>query len=557
MSWQQLLLIAAPAMPLGMCLAMLVARLRPGMCMLLPVAPLPALAAALWLPTGTTLPLPLALLGVGLTTTDAGRLFLGIAALIWTLAAVHAGSSVRERPERFAGWWLATLGGNMLLFVAADVVTFYLAFALLSLAAFGLVIHNGTAEAMRAARVYLVLAIVGETCLLAGMLFAAHAADTILLPDMPSAIAASPHRDVTLALLVTGFGIKAGLMPLHVWLPLAHPAAPVPASAVLSGAIVKAGIYGLGIFLPLGTGLVHWSDLLTAMGLLTAFLGALLGIAQQRPKTVLAYSTLSQMGIVIAALGAGLAIAEPGTILAATAFYAAHHGLAKGALFLSVSVLPPAAGRRMWPLWALTALLCLAIAGLPLTGGALAKLALKTAMEGEGLLLLLALSGSATTLLMLRFLQLALRHAPQSGAGPGRAELLSFVILALAAALVPWLGFADATGLAAGLALAPASLWSTLWPILLGAVLFLVGAAMLPRRWRHRIPEGDIIVALEWLQRRIRALASRIAQRPAAGPRAVRKLAGWRMEPAERWLGQWKIAGVMLLGLIGLLLFAR
>lgn len=556
MSWQQLLLVATPAVPLGMCLAMLVPRFRSAVCMLLPAASLPALAAALWLPAGTSQPLPLALLGVGLATSDAGRLFLGVAALIWTLSAVHARSSVRERPGYFAGWWLATLSGNMLLFIAADVVTFYLAFALLSLAAFGLVIHSGTAEAMRAARVYLVLAIVGETCLLAGMLFAAHAADTLLITDMPSAIEASPRRDLTLALLVAGFGIKAGLMPLHVWLPLAHPAAPVPASAVLSGAIVKAGIYGLAVFLPLGAGLAQWSDLLMAMGLLTAFLGALLGLAQQRPKTVLAYSTLSQMGIVIAVLGAGLAVADPGAILAVTALYAAHHGLAKGALFLSVSVLSHRGGRRMWLLWSLAALLCLAIAGLPLTGGALAKLALKTALDSEGLLLLLALSGAATTLPMLRFLQLAFRSAPQTGTRASRAELLSFVTLALAAALLPWLGFAAATGLTAGYGLAPVNLWATLWPILLGAALFLAGAAMVPRGWRHRIPEGDIIVAAGWLRRHTLAMASRIPRRQTRAG-ATRKPGHLRTGPVEQWLGQWRIAGLMLLGLIGLLIFAR
>ena len=88
-----------------------------------------------------------------------------------------------------------------------------------------------------------------------------------------------------------------GLVPLHVWLPLAHPAAPMPASAVLSGAIIKAGVIGLIRFLPFDGALPDWGAVLTAVGLLTAFYGVAVGITQANPKTVLAYSSVSQMGL--------------------------------------------------------------------------------------------------------------------------------------------------------------------------------------------------------------------------------------------------------------------
>ena len=97
-----------------------------------------------------------------------------------------------------------------------------------------------------------------------------------------------------------------GLVPLHVWLPLAHPAAPMPASAVLSGAIIKAGVIGLIRFLPLDGSLADWSAGLTSLGLVTAFYAVAVGITQANPKTVLAYSSVSQMGFVAAVLGAGL-----------------------------------------------------------------------------------------------------------------------------------------------------------------------------------------------------------------------------------------------------------
>ena len=106
--------------------------------------------------------------------------------------------------------------------------------------------------------------------------------------------------------LILGFGLKMGLVPLHVWMPLAHPVAPIPASAVLSGIIVKAGVIGLIRFLPLEVPSPDWGMALVGLGLLTAFYGVLVGLTQPHAKTILAYSTVSQMGVVAAVLGAGM-----------------------------------------------------------------------------------------------------------------------------------------------------------------------------------------------------------------------------------------------------------
>jgi formate hydrogenlyase subunit 3/multisubunit Na+/H+ antiporter MnhD subunit len=111
------------------------------------------------------------------------------------------------------------------------------------------------------------------------------------------------HRGVfsqpALLLLLVGFGIKAGALSLHFWLPLAHPAAPVPASAVLSGAMLKAGLLGWIRFLPLGEAAMPLSGVtLVSAGLGAAVLGTFVGVVQNDPKTVLAYSSISQMGII-------------------------------------------------------------------------------------------------------------------------------------------------------------------------------------------------------------------------------------------------------------------
>ena len=147
-----------------------------------------------------------------------------------------------------------------------------------------------------------------------------------------------------LALLILGFGLKIGLVPLHVWMPLAYTAAPIPAAAVLSGAAVKAGVIGLIRFLPLRAALPGWGEALAALGLFSAFYGVAVGITQHNPKTVLAYSSVSQMGLIAAVLGMGLAAGDKASALAA-AFYAAHHVLVKGALFLAVGVVAATGAR--------------------------------------------------------------------------------------------------------------------------------------------------------------------------------------------------------------------
>src|SRR6516225_7782006 len=125
--------------------------------------------------------------------------------------------------------------------------------------------------------------------------------------DCLAALPASPWRDPTLVLLIAGFGLKAGLVPLHVWMPLTYPAAPAPAGSVLSGAVVKAGVIGLIRFIPLDHGTPGWGEALAIAGLLSAFYGVAVGITQANPKTVLAYSSISQMGLIAMVVGTGLA----------------------------------------------------------------------------------------------------------------------------------------------------------------------------------------------------------------------------------------------------------
>jgi len=373
------LLIAAAALPALLALA-LVARgpLRAPAMAAAPWAAAPALLLSLLAVPGPPLELGWLMLGTRVGLDMVGQVFLFFTALLWTAAGVHARGYTAGDPRRrtFFVFFLLTLSGNLGLILARDLATFYAAFAVMTFAAYPMVVHRADAEARRAGRVYVIMAIIGETMLLAGFVMAGAGAPTLALGDVAASVAASPYRDVIVALLLAGFGVKAGALPLHVWLPLAHPVAPTPASAVLSGAMIKAGLLGWLRFLPLGeTALPGWGAALIALGLASAFFGVVIGVTQDDPKTALAYSSISQMGIINVTVGVGLA--EPRVwpaALAACLIYAVHHGLAKGALFLGVAVAEAADTRfaRRWVLAGL-AFAGLALAGAPMTSGMVAK----------------------------------------------------------------------------------------------------------------------------------------------------------------------------------------
>ena len=275
--------------------------------------------------------------------------------------------------------------------------------------------------------------------------------------------------------------MKLGLVPMHFWLPPAHGAAPVPASAVLSGAMIKAGLFGMIATLPFG--LASFPDLgplVMTVGLVTIFTALLLGVQQESPKAVLGFSSVSQMGILALGLGAGLLVPEAWTaILPALLFLAAHHALAKGALFLGVGAFAaqaPGAGR--WLALAALAVSALVLAGLPATSGALGKEAMKTALGAASavwlpwLTVALTLSGAATTLLMARHLFLLARKAPPvpSGLAPD-AVALPFLGLGLVSMMLPafwpWL---------AGPMAVPRVEAAAWWPIALGAAVAIAAA---------------------------------------------------------------------------------
>ena len=169
------LLFAALSVPVAMLLACVSRRARDRMPSLLALAPVPALVAGLLAPAGTTLVLPEPPFRMTLVLDVPGAMLLGVAALLWIVAGAYASTYLRDDPNagRFAEWWLLTLTGNLGVFIAADLVSFYLTFSVVSLAAYGLIVHDGMATSRRAGIIYVALAVLGEAFLLMAFVFMA------------------------------------------------------------------------------------------------------------------------------------------------------------------------------------------------------------------------------------------------------------------------------------------------------------------------------------------------------------------------------------------------
>lgn len=543
------MLIATLLLPL---LVVLLLLLRiPRSVPLVILAPLPALALVVF-PEQWHLPYVLTGLRLGVDAT--GRPLLLLAGLLWFASGAHARCYIPPTEQRrFGVFWLLTWVGTAGTVLAQDAVSFYGFYTWMGLSAYGLIVHTGSDAARRAGRVYLIMALAGEVLILPAVLLLVGPEGGTLLANLPARLAAHPHQPWLTGLVLAGFGVKLGLLPLHVWLPLAHPVAPTPASAVLSGVLVKLGLLGWLRFLPLGElALPGWSALCLGLGFTGAFYGVLVGVGQQHPKTVLAYSSISQMGLVIALVGIGLnAPGDWPKIATVLMVFSLHHGLVKGALFLGQGALSRGGH------WASLGLVlaALALAGAPLTSGALAK-GLYTSVTPlapedwpQVLKPLLTASSAATTVLLVRFLVLSWPQPLNARPAPMGLWLPWLTLLALGAWL-PWWWAATRLPAPTTYAVSAPALLSALPPLLAGLLL-----ALLAHRWHWppRLPAGDLLA----LGRHCPPLP-RLAlphPRPPAIPGLVdpRPYVARLLGLLERRLRRWAVAGLVFLTLLALL----
>jgi hydrogenase-4 component B len=289
-----------------------------------------------------------------------GVVFLVPIFLIALLGAVYAGSywPQAEHPgngRKVRFWWGILAAAMVLIVLARDSVLFLVAWEAMALAAFMLVAtEDHKNEVRKAAWVYMAATHIGTLCLFA--FFALLKATTGSFDLWPALQGAEGLPLAGLMILgLVGFGMKAGLFPMHVWLPGAHANAPSHVSAILSGVMLKMGVYGMFRV----TGLVSvppawWGGLILGMGALSALVGIAFAVGQQDYKRLLAYSSIENVGIITMGLGLGLlgrSAGQPVWVvlgIGASLFHVLNHSMFKPLLFLgSGSLLHAVHTRRM------------------------------------------------------------------------------------------------------------------------------------------------------------------------------------------------------------------
>ncbi len=258
-------------------------------------------------------------------------------------------------PERVLPFYPVFLAAMNLVVLAADAYSFLLSWELMSLASWALVMaHHGAAETRRAGIIYLLMASAGTLALLLcfGLLAGAHGLYAFAAMQSLHRPALTGAAVMILALL--GAGSKAGLVPLHVWLPRAHPAAPSHVSALMSGVMTKVAIYAFIriVFALVGPAAWWWGLVVLVLGGITAVLGVLYALMEDDIKTILAYSTIENIGLIFVGLGLALAFKADGMMLAAALaltaalFHAFNHMLFKSTLFFGAGAIQHATGTR-------------------------------------------------------------------------------------------------------------------------------------------------------------------------------------------------------------------
>jgi len=447
------------------------------------VAGLSALTALASAPAGLVLPIGLPWIGAHLRIDALSAFFLCVINLGGAAASLYGIGYGRHdhAPQRVLPFFPAFLAGMNLVLLAADAYSFLLSWEFMSLASWALVVaHDKEPGNVRAGLVYIIMASFGTLALmLAFGLLAAGTPEGYAFDAMRAAPPGAVAAAVVLALAMLGAGSKAGLVPLHVWLPLAHPAAPSHVSALMSGVMTKVAVYGfIRIVFDLSGPPAWWWGLpVMAAGGVAAVIGVLQALLQSDAKRALAYSTIENIGFVFVALGLALAFRANGfaaaaaLALTAALFHVLNHAAMKGLLFFSAGAVLTATGTRQMdqlgglihrmPVTSVVALIgCAAISALPPLNGFVSEwlifqaVLLSPDLPAWGLRLmvpaigaLLALAAALAAACFVRFYGIIFLGRPRSPSAAGAQEVDAFS----RAAMIALAGVCVAAGLLPGL----------------------------------------------------------------------------------------------------------
>lgn len=270
--------------------------------------------------------------------------FILITSFVWLMINIYSSQYLinYNHRNRYYLFFMITYVSTLGIFISENLLNLFTFFEIMSFASYPLIIHDEDEAAHEAGATYIAMAVTGGLVLLMGIfMLYAYTSSLDIAYISEHLVNLGPVKYVISALMIIGFGVKAGMAPLHIWLPKAHPAAPTPASAVLSAILVKTGIYGIivtSVFIMKGNDYI--SLLLIISGFVNMLLGGYLAMHQTDIKKTLAYSTMSQLGYIL--LGIGLiGFGEQYNPLAVigTIYHIFNHAIFKSMLFMGVGII--------------------------------------------------------------------------------------------------------------------------------------------------------------------------------------------------------------------------
>lgn len=271
-----------------------------------------------------------------------------IASFMWMMTTIFSReyfSHHYKNRNRYFLFTIMTLGATIAILTSADLMTTFIFFEIMTFTSYVMAVHDETEKAKHAGAGFLIVGVLGGLVMLIGLFMMKHYLGTtemeLLLPALQAYTGSMTPIYVLSGLMMVGFGGKAGMFPLHFWLPQAHPVAPAPASALLSGILTKAGIFGA---LVLSTNLLlhdaAWGTAILILGAITMFLGAFLALFSIDLKRTLALSSVSQIGFILVGLGMQNILGEHNALaVRGTLLHMVNHSLIKLVLFMAAGTI--------------------------------------------------------------------------------------------------------------------------------------------------------------------------------------------------------------------------
>lgn len=320
--------------------------------------------------------------------------------LLWLAVSIYSISYIKTDLVRYYSLLLIVLGAIQGTVLAKDLISFYVFLEMTTVATYFLIIHKKSVVALQAGYKYILMTLIGAFLILLSIILVyvdTGSYEVIVITKSGGSIAP--------VLFLVGCFIKAGAVPLHTWLPDAHPAAPSPVSAFLSGMMIKIGAYGIIRFifptLNLDLRATNFGELLSALimsiGIASMLIGVLLALVQTDVKRLLAYHSISQMGYILLGIGLGTELGLAGGL-----YHLVNHAMFKGLLFLCMGAVIYSTGMRklddlggLWKRMPITTSTCiiaaLAISGIPPFNGFASKTVLAEAVTNFSFVLKLVM----------------------------------------------------------------------------------------------------------------------------------------------------------------------